>query len=312
LSLQKQYDAIDFPEHIGEGFFSILLHRWPSLVRLYTPLSLIGELGLRRSTNYIDYFLIGILEKYSVKKANVVNSPSRNLANLVAEKFQLNRSIEIIYNPIDTDKFAPRRSLQSNIGEMSNVLFVGRLEDRKGAHVLSHAIPLVVKSYPMVHFTFLGSDSHGIQGAPSMKKYIIDVLRDKGGLSNTSFHSAVAYDELADYYCGADIMVVPSLYDNSPYTCLEAMSCGIPVIGTSAGGMSEYIDDKRCGIIVPPGDAQSLARAILDLCFDREKRITYGLAARDKVLRFFQREIVAQSITKLYDLAKERFFRGVM
>ena len=140
-----------------------------------------------------------------------------------------------------------------------------------------------------------------------MKNHIIDVLRDKGGLKNITFRSPVPYHELVDHYCAADIMVVPSLYDNSPYTCLEAMSCGIPVIGTSAGGMPEYIDKGKCGIIVPPGDSENLARAILELSFDKEKRIRYGFAARHKVLTVFKREIIAQKITELYNLANEIF-----
>ena len=310
LSKEKHYDAIDFPEHIGEGFFSILFRRWPSLVRLYTPLSLIGELGLRRSTNYLDYFLFGLIEKYSIKKSTIVNSPSRNLANLVIDKFKFNGDIQIIYNPIDTDKFAPRKNRPNKNRETINVLFVGRLEDRKGAHVLAHAIPLVVKSRASVQFTFLGSDCPGIDGVPSMKNYIIDVLRERGALNNITFHTPVPYHELVDHYCAADIMVVPSLYDNSPYTCLEAMSCGIPVIGTSAGGMPEYIDNGKCGIIVPPGDSESLARAILELTFDQEKRIRYGLAARHKVLTVFKREIIAQKIITLYSLANETFSLG--
>lgn len=307
LSKEKHYDAIDFPEHIGEGFFSILFHRWPSLVRLYTPLSLIGEIGLRRSTNYLDYFLFGLIEKYSIKKSTIVNSPSRNLANLVTDKFKYDGDIQIIHNPIDTNKFAPRNNQPDKNRETVNVLFVGRLEDRKGAHVLARAIPLVVKSCASVQFTFLGSDCPGIDGVPSMKNYIIDMLQEKGGLNNITFHAPVPYDELVDHYCAADIMVVPSLYDNSPYTCLEAMSCGIPVIGTSAGGMPEYIDNGKCGIIVPPSDAESLARAILELTFDQEKRISYGIAARHKVLTVFKREIIAQKITKLYSLANEIF-----
>jgi glycosyltransferase involved in cell wall biosynthesis len=309
LSKAQHYDAIDFPEHIGEGFFSILCHRWPSFVRLYTPLSLIGELGLRRSTNYLDYFLFGLIEKYSIMKSTIVNSPSRNLANLVADKFKYKRDIHIIHNPIDTDKFAPQKNRRNRTHGVVNVLFTGRLEDRKGAHVLAHAIPLVLKSLTAIQFTFLGSDCPGIDGVPSMKNYIIGMLQEKGGLKNIIFHAPVPYNELADYYCAADIMVVPSLYDNSPYTCLEAMSCGIPVIGTSAGGMPEYIDNGICGIIVPPNDSESLARAILELALDKKKRIRYGLAARHKVLTVFKREIIAEKITKLYSLTNETIFR---
>lgn len=304
---ERRYDVIDFPEHIGEGFFSILFKRWPSLVRLYTPLSLIGELGLKKSTNFIDYFLFGIMEKYSIKKATIVNSPSRNLAALVADKFKFKGEISILYNPIDTDKFAPKKEHSQPDSKTVNVLFAGRLEDRKGAHILARAIPKVIGAGKQVQFTLLGRDCDGVNGVSSMKDYIVSVLSREGGLDNVQFIDPVPYHLLVEQYLAADIMVVPSLYDNSPYTCLEAMSCGVPVIGTSAGGMPEYIDDGISGIIVPPNDAEALARAIVELVDDPEKRKDYGTAARNKTLSSFKREIVAKEITKLYSRANKEF-----
>lgn len=308
LYKERRYDAIDYPEHIGEGFFSILLGRWPSLVRLYTPLSLIGEMGMSKSTNSIDYYLFGLLERYSIKKATIVNSPSRNLANLVMEKFKYNGHVSIIYNPIDTSKFAPGNSSKKAGSEAVKVLFVGRLEDRKGAHVLAHAIPQVVSKDKNVRFTFLGRDCKGVNGATSMKDYILGVISEEGGLDNVQFDEPVPYDSLVDYYQAADIMVVPSLYDNSPYTCLEAMSCGLPVIGTSAGGMPEYIDDGVSGIIVPPNEPVKLAEALIDMVMDPVLRETYGIAARKKAVTVFDRKVVAENITELYLQANRNFY----
>ena len=304
----RRYDAIDFPEHIGEGFFSILFQRWPSLVRLYTPLSLIGELGLRRSTNYFDYFLFGIMEKVSIKKATIVNSPSRNLAALVADKFKFDGEISIVYNPIDTDKFAPKKEYHQPDSKTVKVLFVGRLEDRKGAHILAHTIPKIIGAGKQVQFTLLGRDCYGVDGVSSMKDYISDILSREGGLDNVRFLDPVPYHLLVEQYLAADIMVVPSLYDNSPYTCLEAMSCGLPVVGTSAGGMPEYIDNGISGIIVPPGDPDALSKAIIELVDDAEKRKNIGSAARSKALSVFKREVIAKEITKLYSRANREFY----
>lgn len=305
---EKQYDVIDFPEHIGEGFFSILFQRWPSLVRLYTPLSLIGELGLKRSTNILDYFLFGLMEKFSINNATLVNSPSQNLAILVRDKFKYDSNVRIIYNPIDTDKFAPINRPPKKSDQTVNVLFAGRLEDRKGVHILARAIPTIVKSGYPVQFTLLGRDCHGLDGMVSMREYITKMLKSEGGLDSVKFMDPVPYHQLVEYYQRADIMVVPSLYDNSPYTCLEAMSCGVPVVGTSAGGMPEYIDDGENGIIVPPDNPGSLATAILYLLEHPEKREEFGAAARAKVVSVFKREIVAEKITELYVEAKQRFY----
>lgn len=305
---EKQYDVVDFPEHIGEGFFSILFQRWPSLVRLYTPLSLIGELGLKRSTNIIDYFLFGLMERFSINNATIVNSPSQNLADLVTYKFKYDGRIRIIYNPIDTEKFAPANRSKVN-DKTVHILFAGRLEDRKGVHILARAIPAIVKSGYPVQFTLLGRDSHGMNGVPSMKEYITNMLQSEGGLDKVKFIDPVPYHLLVEHYQQADIMVVPSLYDNSPYTCLEAMSCGVPVVGTSAGGMPEYIDDGKNGIIVPPNNPGLLAAAILDLLKHPQKRKKYGIAARDKVVSVFNREIIAKEITELYAEANKKYYK---
>lgn len=309
LQTERLYDIIDFPEHIGEGFFSILFNRWPSLVRLYTPLSLIGELGLKRSTNIIDYYLIGLLEKFSIRKATTVNSPSKNLAALVSDKLKYHGHVHIIHNPIDTTEFAPATRPPEKLNQTTNILFAGRLEDRKGAHILARAIPSIAKSGHLVRFTFLGRDCPGVEGMASMKEYIIRLLQKEGGLETVEFIDPVPYHQLVEHYQRADIMVVPSLYDNSPYTCQEAMSCGLPVVGTSAGGMPEYIDDGKNGIIVPPNDPDSLAAAILYLLEHTKIREEFGVAARAKVLSVFKKEIVAEKIAMLYTETKRRFHK---
>lgn len=302
LCREKNYDVIDFPEHIGEGYCSALLRKWPCFVRLYTPLSLIGELGLRRATNRLDYFFIKMAEKSSIKNAILVNSPSRNLASLVQEKFKFKNDVSIVYNPIDTDKFSPSAEMGSPpADDRITVLFAGRLEDRKGAHILARAIPEIIKADSRVDFVFLGRDCCGVNGHASMKQYIISVLKNHDLLNHVKFVDAVPYDQLVAQYRSADILAVPSLYDNSPYTCLEAMSCGIPVVGTSAGGMPEYIDDGKNGLIVPPGDSHQLAVALLSLVQDTSRRRQFGMEARNKVLSVFKREVVAAEMTRFYE-----------
>lgn len=258
LNREGRYDVIDFPEHIGEGFFTALTNKYPSLVRLFTPLSLIGNMGLNRTTNSLDYFLFGLMEKSSIKRATAINSPSRNLAELVRKEFGIHKPIELVYNPIDSDKFSPEPGSQGSTDGAIKVLFVGRLEDRKGAHILARAIPKVVLKARNARFIILGSDCRGVNGFCSMKEFMLQIFREQGVTENVEFRDPIPYETLPALYKSADISVVPSLYDNSPYTCLEAMSCGVPVVGTSAGGMPEYIDHGKSGILVPPNDVKAL------------------------------------------------------
>lgn len=298
LHAVKKFEAIDFPEHIGEGFCSMLLRDWPAFVRLYTPLSLIGELGLRRSTSILDYFCIKLLEKSSIHRARGVNSPSSNLAGLVSRRFRYRRPISIIYNPIDTEKFSPGPARPSS--PHVEVLFVGRLEDRKGVHILARAIPAVVRAVPQVRFTLLGRDCSDPAGHGSMKAHLINELQSAGVLDYVRFADPVPYTELVNCYRAADLMVVPSLYDNSPYTCLEALACGVPVVGTTAGGMPEYISHGVNGLVVPPADPELLAEALISLAADAGLRAQYSRSAREATLHTFARTIIAAKMVAFY------------
>ena len=300
LHVNRKYDVIDFPEHIGEGFHTILKQKYPSLVRLYTPLSLIGELGLNKSTNSFDYFLFGLMEKSSINRGTIINSPSKSLATLVADKFRIKKNIDLIYNPIDTDRFSPKLSPKKSDDKSIKVLFIGRLTDRKGVHILARAIPEILKINNSIKFTIIGNDAEGVEGFNTMKDFMMDVFEKNSVLENVNVMDAVPYDDLPDIYNSADISVVPSLYDNSPYTCLEAMSCGLPVISTSSGGMPEYIDNDINGKIIPPADVNSLVEAVLWFANDDSRIFEYGNRAREKSVREFKREAVAEKITKLY------------
>ena len=302
---QRKYDVIDLPDHIGEGFFTVRRNRFPTLVRLYTPLSLIGLLGLHKTTNSLDYYLFGLMERSSIKNSTIINSPSKALSGLVKKEFKIDRDIEIIYNPIDTVKFKPEEKTDLSKNGKIRVLYVGGLTDRKGAHILAQSIPKILEKNDSIEFTIIGNDAKGINGFNSMIDYMNDIFNRNGVQDKVILKDPIPYDELPKIYNNADISVVPSLYDNSPYTCLEAMSCGLPVVGTSAGGMPEYIDDGQNGLIIPPEDADALVAAVVRLAEDKDRLAEFGKSARDKSVREFKRETVAEKITELYLEAME-------
>src|SRR5262249_15430802 len=136
----------------------------------------------------------------------------------------------------------------------TRVLFVGRLEERKGIQYLIDAVPQITAKHKNVEFVIIGDDTKNAKGQKSeLQKLKATIERDGTG-SFIQFINRVPLDDLPGYYRSADICVVPSVYDNSPYTCLEAMSCGRPVVGTAGGGTKEYLSHDESGIIVEPKD----------------------------------------------------------
>lgn len=223
------------------------------------------------------------LEGFTLRRANGISSPSRMLANYIdancdlAERFP----IEIVPYPVDTVLLNPGRGR----GGPPVVLFVGRVEKRKGADVLMRAIPQVLDKRPECKFVFAGA--------------VADDMRHvaKTPPTGLEFLGARPHDELVGWYQRASLLVVPSLWDNSPNVIYEAMACGTPVIASRVGGIPELVDDGITGLLVPPGDPQALAESIIRLLDDVKTRVLMGQCAREKaVAEYSVDKIVAHTL----------------
>lgn len=92
---------------------------------------------------------------------------------------------------------------------------------------------------------------------------------------------------VARYYQAADVYVHAAKVDNFPNAVLEALACGTPAVATAVGGIPEQVEDGQTGFLVPPGDAESMAKGIIDLLTDDGLRTRFGReAAKDAQKRF--------------------------
>ncbi|MBZ0186395.1 MAG: glycosyltransferase family 4 protein [Candidatus Obscuribacterales bacterium] len=308
LHMQKPFDVVDTPELLAEGFFPALTRALPLVIRLYTPHSKFIAEKLHNVKQSFDHEFVAAIERIAMLSADVLTSPSNDLASFVANDLNYDlESIEIVRNPIDPSQFNPEgEQLLAPNGNL-RVLFVGRLEERKGIHYLIDAIPLVKEKFDNVEFVIIGDDTTNAEGQKSVLTQLKKRIQRDGTGAWIKFINRVPLADLPGYYRSADICIVPSVYDNSPYTCLEAMSCGRPVIGTTGGGTAEYLKDEQSGIIVPPRDHLAIAEALINLLGDEEKRKVMGASARQRVLAHFDRKEIARQTAELYVLAQERF-----
>ncbi len=98
----------------------------------------------------------------------------------------------------------------------------------------------------------------------------------------------------------ADLFVAPSLYESFGLVFLEAMRWGTTVIGTTAGGIPEIVEDGESGVLVPPSQPCLLARAIVGLLRNEDCRRRLGEAGRRRVEAFFSVDRMAQQAAELY------------
>jgi glycosyltransferase involved in cell wall biosynthesis len=129
----------------------------------------------------------------------------------------------------------------------------------------------------------------------------LDALGDK--VQVRGFLSPV---DLAQHLAAADLCVFPSLWDNFPSACLEAMSAARPIVATRSGGMEDMLGNGEAGLLVPCGDARALADAICRLIADPLLRLQLATRARERLTANYTPAVLGPRYDALYAEVKER------
>lgn len=295
------FDVVEVSDELTGGLFQSLTGCVPTVVKLHSPRGDSAEGG---GSPRLDDYLVGILERLSMLGADALCTPTRHLAETVAGELGISSAeIHLVREPADLCAF-------SEVGEKalpkSNspvVLFAGPLDEAEGVRYFAEAIPTVRASFPDAKFFFVGTDTDTAPGGKSMLQYLKAQLIKH--LEVVRFITHASPDAIASYYRSADICVVPSTRYNAHETCIEAMSCGVPVVATAAGGTVEYVANERFGLIVPPRDSEALATGLCKLLGSEDTRRQYGQAARDFVHTHLRVENFAAQMEAIYKVAIE-------
>lgn len=173
-------------------------------------------------------------------------------------------------------RFASFAKQDNAFRNRATVLFVGRLEKRKGAHHLLNVIPHLLGTNPDLDFQIVGNDSILVDGR-TLKDAFHAANPDLKSSARVKFYGQVDNETLEQLYADCDLFVAPSTYESFGLIYLEAMRYGKPCIGTNVGGIPEVLGDGT-GIMVPPGDEPALRKAISTLADDQALREKLGHA----------------------------------
>jgi glycogen(starch) synthase len=297
LKRKGPFDIVEAPDYGAETFWcQITRVTTPIVIKLHTPLFLTQRLNSAPKEDSAVK-LRKWMEKYCVTHAAKIISPSRALAEIISDELGV-ADIEIVPNCVDTDFFV--RKEKRGKTAIRSVIYAGRLERRKGVEVLARAIPIVVSEIHDVRFALVGRDTPTGPGGESMKKWLENFFDTARIRQYIEFLGEVPRTNILKYFQEADVCVLPSLWENLPYTCLEAMACGVPVIASKIGGFLEIISDRIDGLLFEPGNHQQLATNIIGIL--RSGSINqFGARAREKVEFFFSHKVVAERAVECYE-----------
>src|SRR5579885_3442364 len=184
IHAREPFDVVDTPELLAEGLIPGITRALPLLIRLYTPHSKFIKEGLHNVTQSFDHEFVAALERVAMVSADVLTSPSQDLKEYVAQDLHYDpERIHIVRNPIDPQQFSPDGELAPCPQDKIRILFVGRLEERKGIHYLIEAIPGVVARHKDVEFTIIGDDTKTGTGQGSVRKELEKIIESDGTAS---------------------------------------------------------------------------------------------------------------------------------
>jgi glycosyltransferase involved in cell wall biosynthesis len=187
--------------------------------------------------------------------------------------------------------------------EGKTVGFVGRLERRKGIETLVRAIPGVLREVPDARFRLVGAPMLRAGTGQRYDGWIGEQLGPLMGAVEIPGKAGLA--EMPGVYGEVDICAFPSLWENFPNVCLEAMTAGRAVVGSEAGGRKEILDGGRAGLLAKPGDAELLAWQIIGLLKDPAERIRLGEVARQRVVETYNQKVIGAMTEGVYGEAIE-------
>jgi len=191
--------------------------------------------------------------------------------------------VNLFHNGVDVSRFKPsreNRKLREQAGippDATLIGFAGRLEHEKGPDLFVRAADVVHSQLPDTHFAVVGAGSM----LPELQK-----MRKKMGLEK-QLHFIDWSEDPAEVYPAFNLLGHSSRSDGTSLVLLEAMACGIPVVGMAVGGVREMISNEETGMQVPAGDWEGLGWTMVKLLQQEDVLKQMGLAARKRVTEHF-------------------------
>lgn len=296
---EEGVDLVEAAEHVAEPMFYRPRRRprVPFVVRLHTPLALLER--LERNVPEPLRLAVRALERDLMARATHLSAPTAAAAGEILAEMGLDRPVTVVPNP---PTFPPARDApagaEAETAEAGRVLFVGRLSRFKGADTLVRALPRLVAARPDARLRLVGSDHLTVAGRP-VREHLLS-LAPAGLRDLIELVGHLPHERLAEELRRASVVALPSWFESFGYTCLEAMTFGKAIVGSSRGGMVDLLDEGRAGLLVPPGDEAALADALARLLGDAALRRELGARARARARERYGLDAVLDETVAFY------------
>lgn len=289
LHARTPLDYIEFPEYQGQGYWSCRAKRTLGDfagavlgVRLHAPLYLCREVDLTPTMD-VEIAHVDHMERWSVGEADLVLGASRAVLERTRRDVEAASPratmppFHLLRLPLDLGAWTTGVP-EPTPSDVAEIVYVGRAQRCKGAHVLGEAASILLDRGVAVRVRFIGGDTPTGPFGRSMREHVERRLPE-AHRAHVRFEDPMPREDLRRAIRGATIVCVPSLWDSYSYACIEAMALGACVVAADGGSLPELVEHEACGLVCRANDGAALADALQRALGDAALRTRLGAAA---------------------------------
>ena len=284
-----RFDIIEYPECGAEGL-RISGQTGKLIARLHTPWHIIQKFDEIKEPAG-DHIFLPIFEKRSVRKAALVTCPSEALARIVNQQWKCN-DIKVVNNPIPSGKYS-----QTSGGGW---IYTGRVERRKGVHILIQAYAALCKTHSPPVLKLIGRAYGDLRDGSSYGDWIKRLIDQLSIKNRVQWIEGLPLDDVRRHLLSSSVAFFPSLWENFPYSSLEAMACGLAVVASDCGGYPEMIKSGKNGILVKSDSVDDLLGAMHQMMENPYLVNKLGEDARKRVSVSFDSQNICRTMEEIY------------
>ena len=247
----------------------------------------------------VRQYLYVTAERFTARWCAQIIAVSEGISGDLMNRYGFHpEKITVVPNGVDLDRIEPqldRSSARSGLdvpADSTVILQVGRLTPQKGFDILLDAFSELQRDHPGLVLLLVGEGSSRYDLEEQAR--LLGIERQTRFLGHR--------DDIADLLCSADIVTLSSRSEGMPYTLLEAMAAGCPVIATRIPGIEEVVRSEDLAVLVPPEDPEALASAISGLLSDSARVKSLGEAARRYIHEHHTARGMVEKVQRIYQL----------
>jgi glycosyltransferase involved in cell wall biosynthesis len=294
---RADFDVVHDNQSLGRGLLGMLADGWPLVTTLHHPITVDRDLDLahaktirRRITLRRWYGFVGMQMKVAAQLPRIITVSESSKRDIAAQMGVPAEVMSVVPVGVDHHRFRP-------LADVKRV--PGRVMTTASADVPLKGLVPLLEALAKVR-----TERHAelvVIGKPRPESRVDETIERLGLSGAVTFVSGVTDERIVELYAEAELAVVPSLYEGFSLPAIEAMACGVPVVGTTGGAIPEVVGtDGDTALLVPPADAGALATAIVGALDDADLRARIGEAGRRRALERYSWSTAATDTVEHY------------